>query len=85
MFNSSTRFALSVRTNNRELYVFKLRKYHKKTQIFGSNYQNFLSDYNMNHGDQITLDMNNDSENVYIHPLDKHGNEKQRVVGKALF
>jgi hypothetical protein len=45
------------------------------------DYANFLSEYNMKHGDQLRLDMNNKPPYMFMHPLDKYGYEKERVLG----
>jgi hypothetical protein len=80
-FNSSTRFILHVETPGRDLYNFKLEKKSYKTRIYGLDYANFLSEYNMKHGDQLRLYMNNKPPYMFMHPLDKYGYEKERVLG----
>ena len=81
-FNSATKSDMYVDTGDLEMYVFKLGKSKHKTRIFGEDYIKFLVDYNMKHGDQIRLDMDNEPPFLFMTPLDKKGFAKERIQGK---
>jgi hypothetical protein len=68
-------------THLAEIFTILSWKKSYKTRIYGLDYANFLSEYNMKHGDQLRLDMNNKPPYMFMHPLDKYGYEKERVLG----
>jgi hypothetical protein len=74
-----------VETKDKEEFVFKIDKSKNMTRISGGSYNEFLLDYDMKHGDQIRLDIDNEPPYLFMYPLDKDGYPKERVVGSLNF
>jgi hypothetical protein len=62
-------------------YKFNVRKFDRKTLIFGSAYLEFLLDYDMKVGDSISLKFDHSPQFFSIFPECPMGNQKQRVQG----
>lgn len=75
MFNHMT-----VKTTDNEAYNFELRKLESKTRILGVQYNKFLEDYNMQPSDIIDLHWQFQKPYLLLHPRDKDGIPKQRIV-----
>ena len=71
-------------TKEREFYVFNVAHGNNNTMIFGGDYQRFLYDYNMKHGDKVKLTLETKDHYILLHPVNKKGFSKIRVNGKLL-
>ncbi|KAM0845571.1 hypothetical protein ACQ4PT_056282 [Festuca glaucescens] len=60
-------------------YRFNLKKHGKKTRIFGTGYKEFISDYEMNVGNRVRIDLEFSEGFFGIIPECSMGIEKHRV------
>ncbi|KAK1618083.1 hypothetical protein QYE76_023600 [Lolium multiflorum] len=72
---------LCVQKSDKEYYEFKVKKKTYKTNIYGDEYNMFLMNYNMKHGDKIKihLDKKGMCGFFFLEAFDKYGYPKQRV------
>lgn len=83
--NEHTDDVLPVKTPEGDMYMFDLTKLDSKTRICGTQYKQFLEDFNLGKCDQIRFQLKKSKPFLRVTALDSDGIEKERVEGSYLY
>jgi hypothetical protein len=83
--NKHTDDVLPVKTPEGDMYMFDLTKLDSKTRICGTQYKQFLEDFNLGKCDQIRFQLKKSKPFLRVTALDSDGIEKERVEGSYLY
>ena len=85
-FNHATGNLIEVGTSDGHCYYFNIKKRSgAPTRLYGSGYEEFVSDYDMRCGEKILFNMKDSPEIIPIWQETANGETKHRVQGIIIF